>query len=65
MLIAGPHCGQIYGECADEVIKGEAPGQGDPMSQWGRALPGGKSLSCPVLARNKKAVTLDLRQADG
>ena len=64
-LIAGPFCGQLMGDFGAEVIKVEAPGQGDPMRQWGRALPGGKSLWWPVIARNKKAVTLDLRQPEG
>ena len=64
-LIAGPFCGQLMGDFGAEVIKVEAPGQGDPMRQWGRAMPGGKSLWWPVIARNKKAVTLDLRQSDG
>ena len=64
-LIAGPFCGQLMGDLGAEVIKVEAPGQGDPMRQWGRALPGGKSLWWPVIARNKKAITLDLRQSEG
>lgn len=64
-LIAGPFCGQLMGDFGAEVIKVEAPGQGDPMRQWGRALPGGKSLWWPVIARNKKAITLDLRQPEG
>ena len=64
-LIAGPFCGQLMGDFGAEVIKVEAPGQGDPMRQWARELPGGKSLWWPVIARNKKAITLDLRQAEG
>jgi len=64
-LIAGPFCGQLMGDFGAEVIKVEAPGQGDPMRQWGRAMPGGKSLWWPVIARNKKAITLDLRQPEG
>ena len=64
-LIAGPFCGQLMGDFGAEVIKVEAPGQGDPMRQWGRELPDGKSLWWPVIARNKKAITLDLRQTEG
>ena len=30
-LIAGPFCGQLLGDMGAEVIKIEAPGQGDPM----------------------------------
>ena len=35
------------------------------MRQWGREKPYGKSLWWPVVARNKKSVTCDLRTADG
>lgn len=64
-LIAGPFCGQILGDLGAEVIKVEDPGGGDPMRKWGRTKTGSKSLWWPVLARNKKAITLDLRQSEG
>jgi formyl-CoA transferase len=47
------------------VIKVEDPGRGDPMRQWGREKPHGKSLWWPVVARNKKSVTCDLRTERG
>jgi formyl-CoA transferase len=64
-LIAGPFCGQLLGDFGAEVIKIEPPGQGDPMRLWGRQAEGEESLWWPVVARNKKAITLDLRQAEG
>jgi len=64
-LLAGPFCGQLLGDFGAEVIKVEPPNQGDPMRVWGREKAGGKSLWWPVVARNKKAITLDLRQAAG
>jgi len=64
-LIAGPFCGQLLGDMGAEVIKIEAPGQGDPMRHWGPQPRGAPSVWWPVIARNKKAITLDLRQADG
>jgi formyl-CoA transferase len=64
-LLAGPFCGQILGDMGAEVIKVEPPNQGDPMRVWGRQKQGDPSLWWPVVARNKKAVTLDLRQAEG
>jgi formyl-CoA transferase len=64
-LIAGPFCGQLLGDFGAEVIKIEPPGQGDPMRVWGRQAEGEESLWWPVVARNKKAITLDLRQAEG
>jgi len=64
-LIAGPFCGQLLGDMGAEVIKIEAPGQGDPMRQWGPQPRGQASVWWPVIGRNKKGITLDLRQADG
>src|SRR5580704_18791301 len=64
-LLAGPFCGQLLGDFGAEVIKVEDPGRGDPMRQWGREKPHGMSLWWPVLARNKKAVTIDVRTAGG
>lgn len=64
-LLAGPFCGQLLGDLGAEVIKIEPPGEGDPMRRWGRAKDGGKSLWWPVVARNKKSVTLDLRRPQG
>jgi len=64
-LLAGPFCGQLLGDMGADVIKIEPPGQGDPMRVWGRQQEGEPSLWWPVIARNKRAITLDLRQADG
>ncbi|WP_406317427.1 CoA transferase [Streptosporangium sp. NBC_01639] len=64
-LLAGPFCGQLLGDFGAEVIKVEDPGRGDPMRQWGREKPYGKSLWWPVVARNKKSVTCDLRTSRG
>lgn len=64
-LIAGPFCGQVLGDFGAEVIKIEDPNAGDPMRQWGRTMPKGQSPWWPVIGRNKKSVTLDLRTAEG
>lgn len=64
-LIAGPFCGQLFGDMGAEVIKVEPPQQGDPMRAWGHRNAQGKSLWWPVIARNKKSITLDLRQPQG
>lgn len=64
-LLAGPFCGQLLGDLGAEVVKVEPPNQGDPMRQWGREKAQGKSLWWPVVARNKKSITLDLRHPDG
>ncbi|GAB2680446.1 CaiB/BaiF CoA transferase family protein [Nocardia goodfellowii] len=64
-LLAGPFCGQLLGDFGAEVIKLESPGSGDPMRQWGREQSQGKSLWWPVVARNKKSATCNLRDPEG
>lgn len=68
-LIAGPFCGQLLGDFGAEVIKIEDPASGDPMRRWGsERLPGtdeSVSLWWPIIARNKRSVTLDLRTDRG
>ena len=64
-LLAGPFCGQLLADFGAEVIKVEPPGQGDPMREWGREKPHGKSLWWPVVARNKKSVEINAREPDG
>jgi formyl-CoA transferase len=65
VLLAGPFCGQLLGDFGAEVIKVEEPTTGDPMRQWGREKPHGKSLWFPVVGRNKKSVTCNLRVPAG
>ena len=63
--VAGPFAGQLLGDFGAEVIKVEQPDAGDPMRQWGPVRPQGLSLWWPILARNKKSITVDLRQREG
>jgi formyl-CoA transferase len=63
--LAGPFCGQLLGDFGAEVIKVEDPGAGDPMRQWGREKSHGLSLWWPVVARNKKSITANLRTPEG
>ena len=64
-FLAGPYATALLGDLGAEVIKIEPPNQGDPMRVWGRQKQGEPSLWWPVVARNKKAITLDLRQTEG
>ena len=61
-LIAGPFCGQLLGDMGADVVKLEPPGQGDPMRVWGR---GDYPLWWEVVARNKRAVSCNLRGREG
>lgn len=65
MLLAGPFCAQLLGDMGAEIIKIEPPGKGDPMREWGREKAEGKPLWWPVVARNKKSVTVNLRSEQG
>ncbi len=64
-LYAGPLVGQLLGDMGADVIKVEPPGAGDPMRKWGHQLPQGQSLWFPVLSRNKRCVTINLREEKG
>lgn len=63
-LIAGPFAGCMLGYFGAEVIKVEPPGKGDALRGW-RVVEDGTSLWWRSLGRNKKSVTLDLKQAQG
>lgn len=63
-LIAGPFCGQLLADFGAEVVKIEPPKVGDAMRQWGRADAAGNTLWWPVIGRNKKSMTLDLRKPE-
>jgi succinyl-CoA--D-citramalate CoA-transferase len=64
-LLAGPFCGQLLADFGAEVIKVEPPGKGDPMRVWGRHQKDDRTLWWPIIARNKKSVTLNLREEEG
>tara|TARA_R110001599_G_scaffold171353_1_gene362292 strand:+ start:308404 stop:309648 length:1245 start_codon:yes stop_codon:yes gene_type:complete len=61
-LIAGPFCSRMLAEFGADVIKIESPNGGDPIRQW-RVLKDGTSLWWSVQARNKKSMTLNLKDA--
>lgn len=63
-LIAGPYAAALLAQFGAEVIKVESPEGGDPLRQW-RKLHDGTSLWWYSQSRNKKSVTLDLRQPEG
>lgn len=64
-LISGPFGGRLLGDLGAEVIKIELPGKPDPLRTWGQAEVDGHHFFWTVHARNKKAVTLDLRADRG
>jgi crotonobetainyl-CoA:carnitine CoA-transferase CaiB-like acyl-CoA transferase len=63
-LAAGPLVATTLGEFGADVIKVEQPGVGDPLRRWGEQKDG-VGLVWKSVSRNKRCVTLDLRQARG
>ena len=64
-LISGPFAGRLLGDMGAEVIKIEPPGSPDPLRTWGQAEVDGHHFFWTVHARNKKAITLNLREPSG
>ncbi len=64
-LISGPFAGRLLGDMGADVIKIEPPGSPDPIRTWGQAEVDGQRFFWTVHARNKKAVTLNLRELRG
>ncbi|SPJ25426.1 CaiB/BaiF CoA transferase family protein [Palleronia abyssalis] len=69
-VFAVPACGQFLGDLGAEVIKVEAPGNGDEARYYGMTdaeleAVGGVSPSFHAFNRNKRSITLDLRTEAG
>ena len=65
-FLAGPYAASIMGEFGAEVMKVEHPIAGDPMRRFGTATrQHDATLAWLSEARNKKSVTIDLRQPPG
>ena len=64
-LISGPFAARLLGDMGADVIKIEPPGSPDPIRTWGQAEVEGQHFFWTVHARNKKAVTLNLRESRG
>jgi crotonobetainyl-CoA:carnitine CoA-transferase CaiB-like acyl-CoA transferase len=63
-LIAAPFAARLMAEFGAEVIKIEAPGEGDPIRKW-RKLHKGTSLWWYLQSRNKKSISINLKAPEG
>lgn len=65
-FLAGPYAASILGEFGAEVLKVEHPIGGDPMRRFGTPTARhDATLAWLSEARNRKSVTIDLRQREG
>jgi len=62
-LIAGPFAAKTLADFGADVIKIEPPKVGDALRKW-RLLKDGTSIWWQVQSRNKKSLSLDLKQAE-
>lgn len=63
-VLAGPYCTAMLGDLGADVIKVEMPGGGDDARHFG-PFRNGESLYFSILNRNKKSVSLDLKEPEG
>ena len=63
--LAGPYCAMMLGDMGAEVIKVERPGIGDETRQWGPPFLGDESAYYLSCNRNKKSLTLNLKDEQG
>ncbi|MFQ5524710.1 MAG: CaiB/BaiF CoA transferase family protein [Thermoanaerobaculia bacterium] len=64
-LMAGPFAGTLLGYFGAEVIKIEPPGKGDAVRGWRVLDDSGTAVWWYTLGRNKKCITLNLREEEG
>lgn len=65
-FLAGPYAASMLGEFGAEVLKVEHPVAGDPMRRFGtESKRHDATLAWLSEGRNKKSVTVDLRQQEG
>lgn len=63
-LIAAPFAARLMAEFGADVVKIEAPGDGDPIRKW-RKLHNGTSLWWYLQSRNKRSIAVDLKSPFG
>ncbi|MBK8739005.1 MAG: CoA transferase [Betaproteobacteria bacterium] len=64
-LLAGPYCTMLLGDMGADVVKVEPPGGGDSTRTQGPPFHNGQGLTFLAANRNKRSITLDLRDPAG
>lgn len=63
--LAGPYCTMILADLGAEVIKVEEPSKGDGSRKWGPPFVNEESVYFMSVNRNKKSVTINLKDKTG
>lgn len=61
-VLSGPYCTALLADLGAEVIKVETPGRGDDSRHFGPYMKG-ESVYFALINRNKKSITLNLKEA--
>jgi len=64
-ILAGPFCTMNLGDMGADIIKVEQPGKGDDTRSWGPPFVGGEAAYFLGVNRNKKSLTLNLKEPEG
>jgi crotonobetainyl-CoA:carnitine CoA-transferase CaiB-like acyl-CoA transferase len=64
-VLAGPFCTMILGDMGADVVKVEQPVRGDDTRAWGPPFQGAESAYFLAMNRNKRGITLNLKQPRG
>ena len=65
-VLAGPYCTMLLGDLGADVVKVEEPLKGDDTRGWGPPFaPGGESAYFLAANRNKRSLTLNLKDLRG
>ena len=64
-VLAGPYCTMVLGDLGADVVKVENPDGGDDTRRWGPPFVAGESAYFLCVNRNKRSVTLNLKDPAG
>ena len=64
-VLAGPYCTMILGDLGADVVKVENPDGGDDTRAWGPPFVGGESAYFLSVNRNKRGITVNLKDRRG
>lgn len=64
-LLPGPYCTMLLADMGADVIKIEEPGAGDTFRLRSPRMPGGESMHFMMINRNKRSITLNLKNSRG